>query len=263
MKIYADYDDEPQEQFEALPPELYAEMYNLEMGNFVDDLSYYQRLLANNSVILEIGCGTGRLSRLLAKAGHQITGIDLSEAMLIEARTRSSENIRYLTMDMRALKLAEKFDAVIIPYNTLNLLPDEEEILNTLRGCYQHLKGNGQLLLQLYIHNSAADGDDGASFQFQMFDRPQGGKIIKEIIKRYDPKSAVLEMTERYKVRPMQHGQTDINYSHTIKLHCCGEELWRQYLKSTGFSVLSSANSYSLDSPAKPGMLLLACNKTS
>jgi len=261
MKIYSDYDEEPQEQFKPLPSDIYTLMYDLEMANFTEDLQYYANLLAADSTVLELGCGTGRLSRLLAGEGHRVTGIDLSDEMLTEARKRASNNTSYIQMDMRELALGEKFDTVIIPYNTLNLLLDEEDILRTLRGCWNHLRADGQLMLQLYLHIAADDDTDGTSFQFQMFDRPEGGKIIKEIIKSFDEDAAVLEMTERYKIRPMTAGQANINYSHTLKLNCCNQEQWLQFLDSAGFQVLSSSNSYSATSTTAPSMLLLHCRK--
>lgn len=260
MRIYADYDEEPQELFEPLTPELYAALYDLEMGPFTEDFAYYQDLLPANANILEIGCGTGRLSRLFAACDHLVTGIDLSEAMLAEAQKNSCGTIRYRQMDMRRLQLAERFDAIIIPYNTLNLLTDRDDILQTLKGCHQHLKATGQLLLQLYALQTDSN-DESPSFQFQMFDRPDGGKIIKELIRKYDKQTAALEITERYKIRPMRAGQANVNYSHTMKLHraCTGQ--WKQYIENTGFRIIDSTASYSPDASPPPNMLLLHCRR--
>jgi 2-polyprenyl-3-methyl-5-hydroxy-6-metoxy-1,4-benzoquinol methylase len=76
MKIYASYDEEPQEQYEALTPSLYQELYDLEMTGFTDDLPFYLAALTPSSGILELGCGSGRLSRQLAGAGHQVVITD-------------------------------------------------------------------------------------------------------------------------------------------------------------------------------------------
>ena len=262
MKIYSDYDQEPEDQFEPLSPGFYTEMYELEMGSFDTDLCYYRDFLTAKSSILEIGCGTGRLSRLLAEEGHQVTGIDLSEAMLASAEKKGGDNIHYINMDMRDLQLSEKFDAVIIPYHTLNLLTDEQDILRTLTGCHSHLRTDGQLLLQLYIPSAVTADDGNASFQFQMFDRPAGGKIVKEIIKKFSPETGVLEMTERYKIRPMQAGQPNTNFSHTMRLHSAPQEQWMRYIEAAGFDILSSTNRYSPSATPSPNMLLLHCRKT-
>lgn len=69
--------------------------------------------------VLDIGCGTGFLSLLLAKAGFQVTGIDISGAMLSEAREMAQkcgegENIRFMEMDISEAEFpAESFDAVV------------------------------------------------------------------------------------------------------------------------------------------------------
>ena len=56
--------------------------------------------------ILDVGCGTGQITRRLSKKGFQMTGVDLSEAMLIEAANDPSaetSRIQWVKQDMRAL----------------------------------------------------------------------------------------------------------------------------------------------------------------
>jgi len=61
----------------------YTALYDLELGDFSADLPFYRKHLPEQPcAILELGCGTGRVSRALAEDGHQLTGIDLSFPML-------------------------------------------------------------------------------------------------------------------------------------------------------------------------------------
>jgi SAM-dependent methyltransferase len=63
------------------------ELYDLEHTDFVEDLDLYLQLAeVIGDPILEFGCGTGRVLRPLARAGHRVTGIDRSAAMLERAR---------------------------------------------------------------------------------------------------------------------------------------------------------------------------------
>jgi SAM-dependent methyltransferase len=75
------------------PYERIAELYDLEHANFADDLDLYVNLaLMVGDPVLEVGCGSGRLLRTLAEAGHRVTGIDRSAAMLRRARTTLAEH---------------------------------------------------------------------------------------------------------------------------------------------------------------------------
>ena len=177
VQIYDSYDQEPQDVFHPLTEEHYSEFYDLELGGFSGDLGFYQAHLPENRRILELGCGTGRLSRLLSAAGHQVTGIDLCEPMLQKARQASPPTIHYLGMDMRRLAFSTRFEAIVIAYNTLNLFIDPSELQSCLRACRRHLLPQGHLLAQIHIPTEDLTARAGApSFQFKMFDRPQGGK---------------------------------------------------------------------------------------
>jgi SAM-dependent methyltransferase len=82
MKPWAGAD--PDDPYAELP-----ELYDLEHAEFREDIDLYLRLAeVVGDPILELGCGTGRVLRPLAAAGHRITGIDRSKAMLARARSR-------------------------------------------------------------------------------------------------------------------------------------------------------------------------------
>lgn len=244
MKIYSSYDQEPEDHYLPLPESLYSELYDLEMSGFSQDFSYYQAALNvgsdSGSDILELGCGSGRLTRFLAGSGHQPVGIDLSLPMLQAAITKSVGNITYICMDMRNLALHRRFDAVIIPYNTLNLLANDADVMTCLSGCRDHLKPDGRLLLQLYIPTEEMRANpDKTTFQFQVFDGPRGGKIIKEILRRFHADNNQLEMTERYKIRPMHADMANTNYSHTMLLNANDQAAWLDLLNASGFIIQS------------------------
>lgn len=258
MKIYSDYDEEPEEQFLPLPENLYREVYDLEMAGFDRDFQFYNSNLVSNSDVLELGCGSGRLSRLLADADHRLTGIDLSIPMLREALTASSRKCRFICMDMRRLAFHKRFDAIIIPYNTLNLLCDNSDVRCCLSGCRKHLVQKGILLLQLFIPSEELLSQAGkTTFQFQMLERPQGGKVIKEVLRKFSADLSQLEMTERYKVRPMLAGQPNVNYAHTMTLNANNQSTWLELLQSSGFTIQSLASTYDTTSPANSSLLLI------
>ncbi len=260
MQIYSSYDEEPEDIFLPLSQAMYSDLYQLEMKDFSDDLNFYLACLSQPSHVLEIGCGSGRLTRLLSSAGHTMTGIDLSTDMIRIARDVSAGNEDYKVMDMRRLALEDRFDAVIIPYNTLNLLTNRDDIIACLQGCHTHLKPGGALLLHLYIPSEQTAGEEiTKSFQFQMLDRPEGGKVVKEILRTMNYTTRRLEITERYKIRPMTAGQENVNYSHTLLLNGNEKSTWLETLESCGFSIEACYTNYSLNNQddAVPGLLFI------
>lgn len=258
MKPDPTYENEPADIFVELPPSMYRELYDLEMSEFQEDFQYYENRLSGKKTVLELGCGSGRLTRLLSQAGFSITGCDNSLPMLIEAK-KNAHNEKYICMDMLQTGFSINFDSVIIPYHTLNLLITPGAIRQCLENCISNLAEGGILLLQLFTPSAdiLALSAGESSFQFQLFDNPKGGKVVKEVLRRYDRSTNLLTMIERYRIRPMKSPADNINYSHSFKLYVPELSFWSQILSSTGFKVYDIVNEYSAGVPAGTGTVLI------
>jgi SAM-dependent methyltransferase len=190
------------------------------------------------------------------RAGHRVTGVDLSLPMLEAAKQRPPDN-RLVCMDMRNLAFCTTFATIIIPYNTLNLLADNNDVCRCLEGCRKHLKPGGRLLMQLYIPGMNWDQEQSTSFQFQIFDRPGGGRIVKETLRTFHPATTTIVMEERYKIRPMNNIDPNLNYNHTMTLNGNSRETWLDIITSLGFTVQFTSSSYTPEIPATPSLLLI------
>lgn len=104
-------------------------------------------IIPSADTILDIGCGTGSLSLLLAELGYQVTGADLSPKMLDIAREKTKSagyDIAYHQMDVAYPEFdAESFD-VIVCRHVLWALPEPENVLERWQ---KLLKPRGQLVL--------------------------------------------------------------------------------------------------------------------
>lgn len=72
--------------------------------------------LSPGMAILDIGCGTGRHAVELARRGYRVTGVDLSEGMLAEARRKAGEagvEVTWVQSDARQFAAHERFDAAV------------------------------------------------------------------------------------------------------------------------------------------------------
>lgn len=235
VTIYSDYGDEPSDTFLPLPDHLRGELYALEMDGFTDDIDVFNRLMPNQGDILELGCGTGRLTRPFARPRRTVTGIDISPGMLLKAREKNVPHCRYIQMDMAQIAFSKQFDIIVIGYNTLNLLSKKSTIVSCLQGCCRSLRPEGRLLLQLYLPTREFIDSGKKTFQFQMFDLPGGGKVIKEILKLYSAPTRTIQVEERYRVRSLnlKRSNEDYNSTYTIAGYSLSE--WHTALKEAGF----------------------------
>ncbi|MBD5457312.1 MAG: methyltransferase domain-containing protein [Lachnospiraceae bacterium] len=103
-------------------------------------------LLQEQNSVLDLGCGTGTLTELLAAKGYDMIGIDNSQEMLqiaMEKRERSGLDILYLQQDMREFELYGAVGAVISVCDSLNYLLTEEELLSAFRLVRNYLYPGG------------------------------------------------------------------------------------------------------------------------
>ena len=85
------------------------------LNTFLSDLQFYKKWLPKNkeAEILELCCGTGRLTIPIAKDGYSICGVDYTPSMLEQAKMKAIEAelvIDFIEADIRMLDLQEKFD---------------------------------------------------------------------------------------------------------------------------------------------------------
>lgn len=245
MQIYDSYDDEPEDTFLPLTEELHCRLYAAEMAGFAEDLAFYRANLPRGAHILEVACGTARVAGSLATEGCTVTGIDLSLPMLRQARRDHGAALALVAMDMRRLAFRNRFDAVLIPYNSLNLLASPQDIRACLSGCRDSLECGGRLLLHLFVPGGQLLTRPGKKlFQFRMFDDPRLGRVIRETLRIYHPELQVLELEERFRLRP--EGGPGENYSQHLRLCAWSAEQWFETLTTSGFAIGDCYGSFSL-----------------
>lgn len=98
--------------------------------------------------ILDLPCGYGRHAALLARRGFRVVGVDLSPAMLAEARRRFTEGprLRFRRGDMRRIAFREEFDAVINLYTSFGYFTPAQNV-TALRRMARALRPGGRLLV--------------------------------------------------------------------------------------------------------------------
>ncbi len=240
---YAQHWKEPDEVFEPLSEALYSQFYEIETAAVTSDLDHWRPRLPGGR-LLEMGCGNGRLTRRLGRSDREVVGIDLSRPMLLRAQQASRKlpkSLRptLLQMDMAAPAFAAAtFDAILIPWNTLNLL-SESDIHRCVTACAELLRNRAILALQLHIPTPEFCAKTSRTFQFQIFPLKQtgdgNGRLIRETLRRFNPESGRIEMEERWRLRPMTTAADNRNWTISLSLCAWTEKQWRQLFTSCDF----------------------------
>ena len=148
----------------------YAEFYDLGAGG-LGDVPFYlaYAAVAGASPVLELGCGTGRVTIPLAEAGYEVIGVDLSEPMLARCRGKVferglDERVHLLLADMARFEL-ERVDVGLActPFRSFMHLTTQAEQLGCLERTYACLRPGRTLIMDVYApsYRALAQEPDG------------------------------------------------------------------------------------------------------
>ena len=136
----------------------YAAFYDWENAQTIQrrDVEFWRRLaVAADGRVLELGCGTGRITLPVARDGVAVTGIDRSAAMLERAcakrtRSRLSTLVDFVRGDIRLLPFrSRRFGLVMAPYGILQSLVRERDLAATLASVSRILVRGGRFAIDL------------------------------------------------------------------------------------------------------------------
>lgn len=102
-----------------------------------------------DGLVLDLGCGTGRMTRLLKEQGYDMIGVDVSAEMLEAAMESDSEGILYLQQDMRELELYGTVAAAVCVCDCLNYLLEREELVKVFSLVNNYLDPGGIFLFDM------------------------------------------------------------------------------------------------------------------
>ncbi|MEQ8389423.1 MAG: class I SAM-dependent methyltransferase [Thalassospira sp.] len=152
---------------------------DLDRKIFEDPIPFYTRLAKNlasdGGCVLELGCGTGRISSAIADLGIPVEGLDLSSAMLDQARAKYPD-LTWHQGNMCDFELGRQFDLVIIPFRGLQEVTDANDQRRSLERAFAHLKPGGMIALDLMdpdLRYCLPEGDL-ESVELPLFPMPEG-----------------------------------------------------------------------------------------
>lgn len=144
----------------------------MDQAVYRDWLAYIQKYRPEEKAldILELACGTGQIAVQLAKAGHRVTGFDLSEDMLVLAQERmEAEGVSFelLQGDMRELDDIGRFDVCTCFSDSLCYLDNESDVAAVFEGVHANLKEGGLFLFDVHSLHQVKDVFPGYQYIYQ------------------------------------------------------------------------------------------------
>jgi SAM-dependent methyltransferase len=193
---------EPNPSDAPIDYDLVADVYDLYVTSDLDVGFYVAEAGKVKGKVLELMCGTGRVSVPLLEAGVDLTCVDASERMLarLEERLRVRKlEARVLRADIRHLDLDEEaFDLALIPFHSFSELVsprDRELALRAVHGC---LREGGRLICPLHNPAIRAGSADGALRLNGSFPTAEGGLLVVSGFETLDESSGVVDRVQLY-----------------------------------------------------------------
>ncbi|QMU96497.1 class I SAM-dependent methyltransferase [Microbacterium esteraromaticum] len=149
--------------------------------------------------VLELGSGTGHKLIPVAADGHQSVGLDLSPAMLAEARRKADErgvSVEWRHGDMSDFDLDGEFDLIFIAANALLHLHEADDIVQCFRAVRRHLAPGGRFAFDVFNPSvRLLAGADGTRRPRTCFTDPDRGDVRVDVDDAYDAAAQVTRGT--------------------------------------------------------------------
>ncbi len=171
--------------------------------DLVDRVFYLDLAGEYGGPVLELGCGTGRITLPLARKGLDVTGVDASRSMLTVLRAKLAEEpaevrrrVRVVEGDFRTFQLGDCFPLVVIPFRPMQHMYTAEDQLAALRNAGRHLTVGGILAFDVFNprFDKLFSGDGEEHLELEWPAQDGNGRIIRRYFVKdgYDPVNLVL-----------------------------------------------------------------------
>ncbi|HHH30562.1 MAG TPA: class I SAM-dependent methyltransferase [Polyangiaceae bacterium] len=171
-----------------------AHLYALLHRGTPGDLRFYRSVCAGGSRVLELGSGSGRVALDLAARGHVVTGMDVEPALIDVAREQvaavgedARERLRFIEGDIRDFDLDERFDRIIVPFNTLCCLLTRSDLEGCFRSASRHLEPGGLFAFDIYRGDPDTTVDEGETHLVRIDDGARSWDVYERARAHDDP----------------------------------------------------------------------------
>jgi SAM-dependent methyltransferase len=214
-----------------------ADLYDLEYAHDYDVPLWLSLAEREGGPIVEWGAGTGRLAVPLSQAGFAVTGVEVSEQMVVRGREKS-EAVEWVHGDMRSVKLGRRFKLAICAFNSFLCLLSVDDALAFLRNARAHLEPSGLLGIEVsaFSPEELLDPPGDPKRQHDLTRELPDGRLDRFSVSRYDAATQLLAMRLFYERRD-EDGALREERAHDLTIRVTGREELYLLLRLAGFEV--------------------------
>jgi SAM-dependent methyltransferase len=211
--------------------------YDLEHLGDDEDIAFYVSLVRSLRPrrVLELGCGTGRVTLPLAqegaRAGFEVIGLDnqpqmLKRAMqsLATAPLEVRRCLQFLEGDMRTFSAEAKLDLIVIPCSSLSHVLELEDQIAVFKQCHANLNAGGRFIVEVNMPNMAAYSDSfnmpprtPLEIDLDVADESDGTRLIRRKTTHYRSEQQLAEI--RFLYEKYRNGRAVESYIDDFKSH--------------------------------------------
>lgn len=249
----------------ALDYEKIAHLYDSYL-HFTEDLPFFiQECQKVNGSVLELMCGTGRVSIPLLEAGVNLTCVDASPAMLAILHQKlvvRELNAHVLQTDITCLPWESLFDLVILPFQSFHELSTETERQQALNKIARSLRSNGRFICTLHNPRVRLQSISQGSSDYGSFPRVDGvGSVSLSVDLNYEPETGIVRGWQTICELDSTQ-QKVVEHRLPIQFSLIELDVFQELLQSAGFNLEEVFGNYDF-SPFVPetSPYIIACSR--
>ena len=215
-----------------------ADLYDLEYVHDHDVPFWLALADREEGPVVEWGAGTGRVAAPLARAGHDVTAVEISNTMVREGRRRAP-NVGWVPGDMRTADPGRRYGLAVCAFNSFLCLLSVGDALAFLRNARERLRPGGLLGVEVSVLSpeELADPPGGPVLRHDLTrELPGGGRLDRFSLSRYDPATQLMEMRLFYDLYDASGGAGE-RRAHDLAIRLVGRAELELMLRLAGFEV--------------------------
>lgn len=179
-------------------------LYEIEFKEYNDDIYFWPQIVQdyNSKTLIEIGCGIGRIAKLVAPIVEKYTGLDFSKEFIDyfkekEQKLINKYNINLINQDMKKININEKYDMIILPFNVFVYLYTNEDIQNFFDGLENICSRDAKIIIDLANNKE----EDFINIEYRMcseINDINNKKVVLYEKHIYDEKNKIIYYSKKY-----------------------------------------------------------------
>lgn len=236
--------------FETINFDIVADLYDYYVNVDFDVEFFIKEAKKANGKVLELTSGTGRLSIPLLNSDIDLTCVDYSERMLAVLEKKIKKGgyeCPIHKMDITQLSLKEKYDLILIPFNSLSEILETEKHQKTINRVYEHLTDTGVFICTMHNPNIRLKTVDGMLRLMGRYQIENESILIIQYVFSYDKSTQIVSGLQLYEIYDKDNSliwkkYLDVNFYLFHKLE------FEQLIEKSGFKIIDVYGDYSYSS---------------